>query len=161
MQKRSSSPGSSPSETKSVRRPKAGQVERTVKAGADASKSLTQAATRVGDALETLKRFAALDEAERKPFDIRQGIDETLSLMRPRIGGRVRVVRPIRRRIALVIWSPTKLNRVFLSLLENAAEAFDDDDPRTRFRFASPRREKVSPSTAQESRIEFMEGTTA
>ncbi len=113
---------------KSFDRMREGQVERAVQAGTEASRSLTQAAARVGDALETLKRFVALDEAERKPFDIRQGIDDTLSLMHPRIEGRIRVVRQYPEKLALVICYPAKLNRVFLSLLENAVEALDSDD---------------------------------
>ena len=103
------------------------RLARVVEAGTSASASLEQASTRITEVLETLKRFVALDEAERKPFDVRQGLDDTISLMAPRLSGRIRVVRDYPESLSTVECQPARLNRVFLSLIENAANAIEGD----------------------------------
>ena len=103
------------------------RLARVVEAGASASASLKEASARITEVVESLKRFVALDEAERKPVDVRQGLDDTLSLLAPRLSGRVRVVRDYPESLSTVECQPARINRVFLSLIENAANAIAGD----------------------------------
>ncbi len=83
----------------------------------------SQAAVERIDALvKNLKRFVGLDEADVRRFDVREGIESALALLR--LAERIRIVRayeaaaPLRCR-------PAELNQAFLVLLQNAAEAIE------------------------------------
>ena len=67
----------------------------------------------------------ALDEAERKLFDLREGIDVALGLLGASLGDRIRVVREYPEALPAVLCSPAKLNRAFLSILQNAVQAIE------------------------------------
>ncbi|MGH9460880.1 MAG: sensor histidine kinase, partial [Vicinamibacteria bacterium] len=55
--------------------------------------SLHEGTARVSTVVEGLRQFVGLDEAERKPLDVRKGIDGALSLLGPSLQGRIEVIR--------------------------------------------------------------------
>jgi signal transduction histidine kinase len=73
--------------------------------------------------VEGLRQFVGLDEAERKPLDVRKGLDGALSLLGPSLQGRIEVVRDYAEKLPEVVCRPAKLNRAFLSVLQNAVQA--------------------------------------
>jgi signal transduction histidine kinase len=87
--------------------------------------SLHEGATRLSTVVEGLRQFVGLDEAERKPLDVRKGIDGALSLLGPSVQGRIDVIRDYAETLPEVVCRPAKLNRAFLSVLQNAVQAIE------------------------------------
>jgi signal transduction histidine kinase len=116
-------------------------VEQHANSGDPAAQSLLEATARadqLGGAMQTsgdrlgelvlsLKRFVALDEAEVRVFDVREGIDSAVTLLSPTLGTGVRIARRYESETTLVDCSPAKLNQVFVNLLSNAAEALEGE----------------------------------
>lgn len=87
---------------------------------------LLQASTvRISTVVEGLRHFVGLDEAERKPLDVRDGIDGALALLGPSLEDRIDVIRDYAHTVPELLCFPAKLNRAFLSVLQNAAQAID------------------------------------
>ena len=100
-------------------------TQQAVDAAASLCEPLRASCARIVEVTDNLSRFVALDEAERKPVDVRQSIDTALGLLRPVLGDRIRVVRAYPETLSDVMANPAKLNQVFFSLLENATESMD------------------------------------
>jgi predicted ATPase/signal transduction histidine kinase len=83
------------------------------------------AAERVSEIVRTLRNFARLDEAERKPADLHQGIEGTLTLARHRLGDTIRVVREFGE-LPTIHCYPNQINQVFMNLLVNAIDAIEE-----------------------------------
>jgi signal transduction histidine kinase len=76
-----------------------------------------------------------LDEAERKPADLHEGLDSTLTLVTHLLKNRITVHRDYGQ-LPQVLCYANQLNQVFLNILVNAAQAIDgpgDITIRTRF----------------------------
>ncbi len=78
----------------------------------------------------SLRNFARLDEADVKTVDIHEGIDNTLMVLRHRFVNR-EFLPTIRLRknygeLPAVTCHPSQMNQVFLHLVTNAIDAFDD-----------------------------------
>jgi signal transduction histidine kinase len=84
------------------------------------------AAERVIKIIDSLRSFARLDEAEWKVVDLHQGLDDTLALIQPRFGDRIRI-RKSYGSVPEVSCYPKKMNQVFMTLLVNAEQAIKDD----------------------------------
>lgn len=87
--------------------------------------SLDQGTERLSTVVEGLRQFVGLDEAERKPLDVRKGIEGALALLGPSLQGRIEVVRDYAETLPQVVCRPAKLNRAFLSVLQNAVQAIE------------------------------------
>jgi signal transduction histidine kinase len=72
-----------------------------------------------------LRRFARLDESERKKADLHEGIDNTLTLLGHKLRERIEVIRNYGDLPSLECY-PNRLNQVFMNLLVNAIQAIDD-----------------------------------
>ena len=81
---------------------------------------------RISTVVEGLRHFVGLDEAERKLFDVREGIDGALALLGPSLDDRIEVVRDYAETLPEVLCFPAKLNRAFLCVLQNAVQAIED-----------------------------------
>ncbi len=84
------------------------------------------ASRRVIEIVSNLRRFARLDESEWKKADLREGLDETLSLVEHQTRGRIQVVRTYGD-VPLVGCYPGQLNQVFMNLVVNAIQAIEGD----------------------------------
>lgn len=82
------------------------------------------ASQRITNIVRNLKNFARLEEAERKPFDIHEGLDSTLRLVHCQFKDRVRVEKDYGD-LPPVEGHPNQLNQVFLNVLINAAQAIE------------------------------------
>ena len=100
----------------------------------DASKSdptaqaltlLRTSSERISNIIESLRQFVGLDEAERKPFDVRKSVDISLRLLEFSLGARVEVKRDYPATLRPVLCYPVRLNRVFLNLLQNSIQAIE------------------------------------
>lgn len=95
--------------------------------------SLRSGSDRIHKIVQSLRNFARLDESDRKMADVHQGLDNALLLLRHSLGRK-----PNRPQIEVkcrydalppIECYPGALNQVFLNLLANAIEAFDDLPP--------------------------------
>jgi len=80
------------------------------------------ATDRISKIVRSLKNFARLDEAERKPVNIHEGIESTLTLLQHQLKNRIRIVRQFGD-IPEIECFPNELNQVFMNILVNAAQA--------------------------------------
>ena len=83
------------------------------------------ATERIMHVVRNLKDFARLDEAERKKFNIHEGLESTLWLMQHQFKNRIRLVKEYGD-VPEIECSPNALNQVFMNLLVNAAQAIPE-----------------------------------
>ena len=79
-------------------------------------------ALRTSEIVKGLRNFTRLDEDERKPADINQGIESALLMLKHQLKNRVEVIKEFGK-LPPVMCYPGKLNQVFLNLLANAGQA--------------------------------------
>lgn len=92
--------------------------------------SMKVGADRIRQIILSLKNFSRLDEAEKKPVDIHEGINNTLMLLqnrlKPRLGDTTITVNKIYADLPLVNCYAGKLNQVFMNILSNAIDALEE-----------------------------------
>lgn len=94
-----------------------------------------EACRRINEIVRSLRNFARLDEDERKPADLHEGINSTLTLAGHLMKNRITVHREYGQ-LPPVHCYANQLNQVFLNMLVNAAQAIDGPGEitiRTRF----------------------------
>lgn len=79
---------------------------------------------RINEIVRSLRNFARLDEAERKPADLREGLESTLTLVAHLLRDRIEVKREYGE-LPPLDCHPNQLNQVFLNILVNAAQAIE------------------------------------
>ena len=92
----------------------------------DANHVINSGATRVAEIVRRLRSFARLDEAELKSVDIHEGLDDTLTLVHHQIKHHIEIVRDYGELPEISVY-PSRLNQVFLNLLNNARQAISDE----------------------------------
>lgn len=91
--------------------------------------SMRVGADRIREIVHSLRNFSRLDEAEMKPVDIHEGIDNTLMILQSRLRDRpgnpgIQVQKKYGS-LPEVICYPGKLNQVFMNLVVNAIDALE------------------------------------
>jgi PAS domain S-box-containing protein len=88
----------------------------------DANQVIKSGTGRVAEIVRRLRSFARLDEAELKKVDIHEGLEDTLTLIHHEIKHHVIVKREYGDIPPISIY-PSRINQVFLNLLNNARQA--------------------------------------
>jgi PAS domain S-box-containing protein len=92
--------------------------------------SMKEGANRIGEIVKSLRNFSRLDEMERKPVDIHEGIENTLLILQHRL-----TIQPKRSEIQVikeygelppVECYPGQLNQVFMNIISNAIDALEE-----------------------------------
>jgi signal transduction histidine kinase len=83
-----------------------------------------EACRRINEIVRSLRNFARLDEAQRKPADLHEGLDSTLTLAGHLMKNRITVQRDYGQLPAVYCYA-NQLNQVFLNILVNAAQSID------------------------------------
>ena len=83
-----------------------------------------EACRRISEIVRSLRNFSRLDEAERKPADLHEGLESTLTLVAHLFKNRITVHRDYGD-LPQVDCHANQLNQVFLNVLANAAQAID------------------------------------
>lgn len=91
----------------------------------ESNQVIKSGASRVGEIVRRLRSFARLDEAELKEVDIHEGLEDTLTLIHHEIKHHITIVREYGDVPPLSVY-PSRLNQVFLNLLNNARQAIKD-----------------------------------
>ncbi len=81
-----------------------------------------EGAQRTSEIVKGLRNFTRLDEDDRKPADINQGIESALLMLKHQLKNRVEVIKEFGT-LPPVMCYPGKMNQVFLNLLANASQA--------------------------------------
>ncbi len=85
-----------------------------------------EASERIVTIVNSLRKFARLDQAEMDRVDIHEGLESTLTLVHHEIKGRIEVVREYSD-LPLVECYPNQLNQVFMNILVNAVQAIEGE----------------------------------
>ncbi|WP_372404642.1 ATP-binding protein [Streptomyces luteireticuli] len=85
---------------------------------------LESAAPRISALVTATRDYANLDRAPRQQFSLTDGLEATLTMLRPKLT-RVRVVRDYAPDLPAVTGYPTELNQVWTNLIDNAVDAMD------------------------------------
>ncbi|MBD2487734.1 ATP-binding sensor histidine kinase [Aulosira sp. FACHB-615] len=92
--------------------------------------SMKVGADRIRKIVLGLRNFSRLDEADMKPVDIHEGIDNSLMLLQPRFKGKTEnnVIQVIKNygQLPLVNCYASQMNQVFMNILSNAIDALHE-----------------------------------
>jgi signal transduction histidine kinase len=99
-------------------------AERHLARAAELADVSREACRRIGEIVRSLRNFARLDEAERKPADLHEGLESTLTLAHHLLKDRITVRREFGT-LPQIDCHPNQLNQVFLNLIVNAAQAIE------------------------------------
>lgn len=108
--------------------------------------SMTMGAERIREIVLSLRNFSRLDEAEMKPVDIHEGIENTLLILQSRLKAKashcaIEVIKDYGN-LPLVECYAGQMNQVFMNLLTNAIDALDEYNSAR-----SPEQIQLNPST--------------
>ncbi len=79
---------------------------------------------RIRQIVLSLRNFSRLDESQKKPVDIHEGIDNTLLILQHRLA-QIQVVKNYAK-LPLIECYPGQLNQVFMNILANAIDAVEE-----------------------------------
>ncbi len=92
--------------------------------------SIQVGANRISDIVRSLRNFSRLDQSDKKPADVHEGIDNTLVILQHRLKGKPgQVDIEIEKnygQIPKIECYPGQLNQVFMNILSNAIDALED-----------------------------------
>jgi PAS domain S-box-containing protein len=91
----------------------------------ESNQVIRSGASRVGEIVRRLRSFARLDEAELKTVNIHDGLEDTLMLVHHEIKHHIELVKDYGDVPPLSVY-PSRLNQVFLNLLNNARQAIGE-----------------------------------
>ena len=87
---------------------------------------IRQGTKRVTRALDVLKRFTHLDQAETAEYDVNTALEDCVTLLARETGERIDVERHFSE-LPKIHCRPSEINQLFMSLLNNAVEAIPHD----------------------------------
>ena len=84
---------------------------------------ITDGVERISGLLAAAKQYTQMDRAPLQTFDVHDGLDATLTMLRHKLGDDVEVVREYDRSLPQIIAFPAELNQVWTNLIDNAIDA--------------------------------------
>jgi signal transduction histidine kinase len=78
----------------------------------------------ISELVQSLKDFSRLDRADEDWFDVREGLDRTLTITRNLLKYGIEVVKNFEE-VPQIRCAPSRLNQVFINLVTNAVQAMD------------------------------------
>ncbi|TVS10048.1 MAG: hypothetical protein EA417_19540 [Gammaproteobacteria bacterium] len=78
----------------------------------------------IAELVQSLKDFSRMDRADVERFDVRDGLEKTLTITRSTHKHGVEVIRDFAD-VPLIHCAPSKINQVFINLVNNAVQAMD------------------------------------
>ena len=86
---------------------------------------IREANARISGLVDSVRSYSQVDRAPRQTFDVIEGIESTLTILRHRIGDGVTVARAYGDELPLIDGYPRELNQVWTNLITNAVDAMD------------------------------------
>lgn len=78
----------------------------------------------IAELVQSLKDFSRMDRADEERFDVRDGLEKTLTITRHSLKNGIEVVRDYGD-VPPIYCAPSKINQVFMNLVNNAVQAMD------------------------------------
>ncbi len=97
-------------------------VQATIAALRKNGQIIAAASDRIARLINSLKSFARLEQAEFQLFDLKDSLEDTLTLLEPRFRDRITVIKDYGD-TPLLYGYPAQINQVFMHLLRNAEQA--------------------------------------
>lgn len=85
---------------------------------------LRTAGERISAIVATTKEYTNMDRAPRQPVAVADGLEATLAMLRPKLGG-IKVVRTYSENVPRFMGYPSELNQVWTNLIDNAVDAMN------------------------------------
>ena len=102
-----------------------GEVDITISEMENLIQGIEEGAARVRTIMINLKRFSRPDKSETVFFDVNDGIDSTISLIKPTVKARITFEKDFGD-LDKIECSPGQIQQVFLNVLDNAKDAIKD-----------------------------------
>lgn len=90
------------------------------------AEAMLDATARIFDLIRAIKDYSYLDQAPIQQVDVRQGLENTLTMLQSRLA-RVHVERRYDAELPLIAAYGSELNQVWTALIENALDAINDN----------------------------------
>jgi signal transduction histidine kinase len=81
---------------------------------------------RISGLLASAKQYTQMDRAPLQTFDVHEGLDATLTMLKHKMGDDIKVVRDYDRGLPRIVAFPAELNQVWTNLIDNALDAMGD-----------------------------------
>lgn len=78
----------------------------------------------ISDLVQSLKDFSRIDRADQEYFDVREGLEKTLTITRNLTKHGIEIVRDYGE-VPPILCGPSRVNQVFMNLVTNAVQAMD------------------------------------
>lgn len=88
-------------------------------------KGIEEGAVRTKEIVKGLRIFSRLDENDIKQFDVHEGLNSTLTLLKSKLGEKIKVVKNYAE-LPYIEGYPGKMNQVFMNILTNAVQAMPE-----------------------------------
>jgi len=85
-----------------------------------------RALDRIAEISKSFLRFSQLDQADRRLYDVREGLKSALSILGPTVPGGVKIERHLAPVPVIDAW-PRELNHAFMTVLQNAVQAIEGE----------------------------------
>ncbi|MGD1702356.1 ATP-binding protein [Dapis sp. BLCC M229] len=99
-------------------------------------KSMKVGTERIREIVKSLRNFSRLDEAEKKPVNIHEGIDSTLLILNnrftPKVGKEISLIKEYGN-VPLVDCYVSQLNQVFMNIVVNAIDSLEEAQAKGKF----------------------------
>ncbi|NES07092.1 MAG: GAF domain-containing protein, partial [Okeania sp. SIO2F4] len=99
-------------------------------------KSMKVGTERIREIVKSLRNFSRLDEAEKKPVNIHEGIDSTLLILNnrftPKVGKEISLIKEYGN-VPLVDCYVSQLNQVLMNIVVNAIDALEEAQAKGKF----------------------------
>lgn len=101
-------------------------TERLTTAFEESQRANDAAIARIAAIADSFKRFSQLDQADLRMYDVNEGLDSALALLAPTVPSRIEIERVLRPVPPIRAW-PRAINHAFMTTLENAIQAIDEN----------------------------------
>lgn len=102
------------------------QVSRLGKALIACQEPTDRALDRIGEISQSFLRFSQLDQADRRAYDVREGLESAISILTPTVRAGVYIERRLREVPIVDAW-PRELNHAFMTVLQNAVQSIEGE----------------------------------
>jgi signal transduction histidine kinase len=84
---------------------------------------ITHGVERISGLLASARQYTQMDRAPLQTFDVHEGLDATLTMLKHKLGDDIKVVREYDRSLPQLVAYPAELNQVWTNLIDNAIDA--------------------------------------
>jgi signal transduction histidine kinase len=100
------------------------ELDESLREISDLSRDSHEGLSDIDTLVKSLKDFSRLDRATHDRFDVREGLEKTLTITKNLLKYGIEVEKDFRE-VPEILCAPSRVNQVFINLITNAAQAMD------------------------------------